>query len=88
MKSESPMVTLSLLLGSTLWRQYENCGKDFSAGPKIREVQGRFRAGSGPVQEMLPQNTRVLNRIDGLPIACLKGADTNNNGLETESGFR
>jgi hypothetical protein len=34
------------------------------------------------------QKTQVLNRIEGLPAARLKRADTNSNGLETDSGFR
>jgi hypothetical protein len=30
------------------------------------------------------QQAQVLNRIEGLPAAKLKRADTNNKGLETE----
>jgi hypothetical protein len=34
------------------------------------------------------QNIQILNRIEGLPAARLKGADTNSNGIGTDSGFR
>jgi hypothetical protein len=31
-------------------------------------------------RDIQPQSTRVLNRIEGLPVVKLKGADANGNG--------
>jgi hypothetical protein len=43
----------------------------------------QYQGGSRPAREMRLQKTQVLNWIESLPIARLKGADTNSNGLET-----
>jgi hypothetical protein len=44
------------------------------------------RRGSGPTQEMPLQRSRVVSRIEGVPTASLKGADTNINSLKRDSG--
>jgi hypothetical protein len=82
----SPLQGISALIGNI--ERWWCCDwfSDLPNGANLGAVAKAFQAGPRSDREMRLQKTPVLNGMEGLPAARLKGADTNSNGLGTDSG--